>query len=256
MIIIDLGNTDVVIGFFNNKRIIKSIRFKTKDFKYNKKIKLIIENSIKKTKLLSDIALVVLGSVVPKKNLEIKKISKHIGYNLLNIENKKIIFKINYIFRSIKGLGADRIANTIAAIKYYGKNIIVLDFGTATTFDIIKNSKYIGGVISPGIQVSNYALSESAAKLKTIKIIKNYNIAGRNTEKAMQNGFYWGYVSLINGIISKIIKQNNFKPKLILTGGLAKIFCKEIKLKAIIDQNLTLKGLYHIGILNVKSKKF
>ena len=254
MIVVDLGNTNVVIGFYSNTKIIKSIRLKTNEFKFNNRIKFIINNNLKKIKSLSNIHIVVLGSVVPDKNIEIKKISKNIGYKLINIENNYIFFKINNIFNLVKDLGADRIANTIAGIKFYGNNIIILDFGTATTFDIIKKSKYIGGVISPGIQVSNDALSKSAAKLKTIKIIRNYDILGRNTEKAMQSGFYWGYVSLINGIISKIIKQKKFKPKIILTGGLANIFSKEIKRNVIIDQNLTLNGLYHIGKINVKSK--
>ena len=254
MIIVDLGNTNVAIGFYSNKKIIKSIRFKTNKFTFNKKIKLIIQNNLKKIKLLSNFHILVLGSVVPKKNIEIKKISKSIGYKLVNIENKNIFLKINHIFKLVKNLGADRIANTIAGLKFYGNNIIILDFGTATTFDIIKKSKYIGGVISPGIQVSNYALSKSAAKLTTINIKKYSDIAGKNTEKAMQSGFYWGYVSLINGIISIIVKQKKFKPKIILTGGLAKIFSKEIKMKVIIDQNLTLNGLYHIGKFYVKSK--
>ena len=254
MIVVDLGNTNVVIGFYSNTKIIKSIRLKTNEFKFNNRIKFIINNNLKKIKSLSNIHIVVLGSVVPDKNIEIKKISKNIGYTLINIENNYTFFKINNIFNLVKDLGADRIANTIAGIKFYGNNIIILDFGTATTFDIIKKSKYIGGVISPGIQVSNDALSKSAAKLKTIKIIRNYDILGRNTEKAMQSGFYWGYVSLINGIISKIIKQKKFKPKIILTGGLANIFSKEIKRNIIIDQNLTLNGLYHIGKINVKSK--
>ena len=254
MIVVDLGNTNVVIGFYSNTKIIKSIRLKTNEFKFNNRIKFIINNNLKKIKSLSNIHIVVLGSVVPDKNIEIKKISKNIGYKLINIENNYTFFKINNIFNLVKDLGADRIANTIAGIKFYGNNIIILDFGTATTFDIIKKSKYIGGVISPGIQVSNIALSKSAAKLKTIKIIRNYDILGRNTEKAMQSGFYWGYVSLINGIISKIIKQKKFKPKIILTGGLANIFSKEIKRNIIIDQNLTLNGLYHIGKINVKSK--
>ena len=254
MIVIDLGNTNIVIGFYSNKKIIKSIRFKTSGFKFNEKIKLMINNNLKKLKLISNLNIIVLGSVVPDKNIEIKKISKNIRYKIVNIENEYIFKKINNIFHLVKDLGSDRIANTIAGIKSYGNNIIIVDFGTATTFDIIKKGKYIGGVISPGIQVSNIALSISAAKLRTISIKKNYDIAGKNTEKAMQSGFFWGYVSLINGIISIIIKQKKFKPKIILTGGLAKIFSKEIKLKAIIDQNLTLNGLYHIGKINVKSK--
>ena len=127
MIVVDLGNTNVVIGFYSNTKIIKSIRLKTNEFKFNNRIKFIINNNLKKIKSLSNIHIVVLGSVVPDKNIEIKKISKNIGYKLINIENNYTFFKINNIFNLVKDLGADRIANTIAGIKFYGNNIIILE---------------------------------------------------------------------------------------------------------------------------------
>jgi len=146
-----------------------------------------------------------------------------------------------------KELGSDRIANTLAAIQKYGKNCLIIDFGTATTFDVIKNNKYKGGVIAPGIAISHDALVRHASKLKKIPIIRIKTLIGKNTKDSMQSGFYWGYISLINGVIDKIIKQQRFKPAIILTGGLANIFKKEISKKTEHEPNLTLNGLYLIG---------
>ena len=246
----DIGNTEVKICLFNSKKtLIKKITLKTNLITTNYlKKKLNFLNTNKKV-----VQKALFCSVVPKCYKKIKNFVKY-RFKVKSIELKNLnLSKFIQIKANRNQVGSDRISNAIGIVdnKF---NYIVVDFGTATTFDIIKKSKYIGGVISPGIQVSNNALSQSASKLKTIKIKKNYNILGRNTEKAMQSGFYWGYVSLINGIISKIIKQKKFKPKIILTGGLANIFSKELKLNAIIDQNLTLNGLYHIGKINVKSK--
>tara|TARA_B100000686_G_C16711819_1_gene929613 strand:- start:1125 stop:1625 length:501 start_codon:yes stop_codon:yes gene_type:complete len=153
--------------------------------------------------------------------------------------------KFNY---QPKQIGADRIANTFAAINKYGKNSLVIDFGTATTFDIIQNNVYQGGVIAPGINISHEALVKNASKLSKIFIKKINKVVGRNTKQSMQSGFYRGYVSLINGIINKIIIERKFKPKIILTGGLAKVFENEIKFTTYYEPNLTLEGLYLIGL--------
>ena len=132
-------------------------------------------------------------------------------------------------------------------IKKYGNNCLIIDFGTATTFDVIKKNKYEGGVIAPGIDISHDALVKYASKLKKISIIRTKSLVGNNTKDSMQSGFYWGYISLINGVIEKIIKQQRFKPTIILTGGLANIFKKEISQKTEYEPNLTLNGLYLIG---------
>lgn len=251
MIIIDLGNTNIVIGFFYNEKLKKIIRFNTKKFKYNLvflKIKKILDHN----KLLDKSKKIILGSVVPKKNLEIRKLAKKLSYKIIIIKNKKINVDFSHSLKAINEFGIDRISNAFAANKFYGKNLIIIDFGTATTFDIVHNGIYEGGIISPGIEVSNNALAQSAAKINSIKIIKTKKIIGKNTLMAIQSGFYWGYLSLINGIIDKIVNEKKFNPNIILTGGMANIFSNGIlinkkKQKVIIDQKLTLVGLYHIG---------
>jgi len=251
MIIIDLGNTNIVIGFFDKDKLKKIIKFNTKKFSYN-----LVFSKIRK--ILNDYHLlyqskkIILGSVVSKKNLEIKKLAKKLNYKLIIIKNKKINIDFSFNLKSINEFGIDRISNAFAANKFYGNNLIIIDFGTATTFDIVYKGIYDGGIISPGIEVSNNALAQTAEKINSIKIIKTKKIIGKNTLTAMQSGFYWGYLSLINGIIEKIVSEREFNPNIILTGGMANIFSKGIlvnkkKQKVIIDQKLTLLGLYHIG---------
>ena len=251
MITIDIGNTNIVIGFYNNKTLLFSKRFETKKFIYNKKIVKFFINSIKKYKIHKYKNLIIFSSVVNKKDEIIKKVSNKINWKCIDIKSKKFKKFYNLKHVSFDQLGADRIANYISSKTIYGKNIIIVDFGTATTFDIIKNGEYLGGIISPGINVSNQALSDSAFNLKKIKIVKINKIIGNNTIKAMQSGFYWGYLSLIKGILDEIIKQNKFFPKIIFTGGLSTTYKEIKKYKIIFDENLTLKGLYLIGSLYV-----
>ncbi|MBI28689.1 MAG: hypothetical protein CMI95_02215 [Pelagibacteraceae bacterium] len=254
MIVVDLGNTNIVIGFFDKSKLKKILRFETKKFKFNKILILNIQKELKKYKFNKNYQLIILGSVVPRKNIEIKKIATNINWKIIDIKGSNIILPLKIKFYPHNHIGADRIANSVAAINYYSKNCIIVDFGTATTFDIIKNETYIGGVITPGIELSNIILGQYAAKLKKIKIKKIKNIIGRNTLEAMQSGFYWGYTALIEGILKKIItKERNYKPVIIFTGGLASTYSNELNYKIIEDDKLTLRGLYHIGLSNVKS---
>ena len=135
----------------------------------------------------------------------------HIGHDKINVKNKK-------------QLGSDRIANAIGAKKF--KNCLVLDFGTATTFDVIKNSVYEGGVIAPGVKLSIKNLSQSTALLPLINLSPNQKKIGKNTKEALNAGFVWGYEGLINNIVDKIISKNKKKFKIILTGGYANFFKK------------------------------
>ena len=127
------------------------------------------------------------------------------------------------------------------------KNFIVVDFGTATTFDVIKKNNYLGGVIAPGVTLSLDNLIKKASLIPNIELHKSKSIIGKNTEQAVLSGFFWGYNGLINGIISKIKKKTNQKYKIVFTGGLAHLFNKDIKDKVTIDKNLTINGLIKVS---------
>ena len=144
-------------------------------------------------------------------------------------------------------VGSDRIANAIGVYKRYKSNCIVLDFGTATTFDVInKNGVYNGGIIAPGVNLSLKSLVSAADQIPSFSIIKQKKIIGKNTIEALRSGFYWGYSGLINNIILKIEKDTKKKYKIIFTGGYADLFTKSIKRSFVVDRNITIKGIIEI----------
>ena len=156
--------------------------------------------------------------------------------------NLNKVIKINV--KNKKQLGSDRIANAIGVKKF--QNCIVIDFGTATTFDVIKNSSYEGGVIAPGVQLSIKNLSKETALLPLISLNSNQKNYGKNTKEALNAGFVWGYEGLINNIINKIISKNKIKYKIVLTGGYANFFKNLIKRKITVDQDITVKGISNV----------
>jgi len=234
----DIGNTSTRICLLNQKfSIVKSVIFDTKKIFKKRYFKNILKQFLKK-KLNSKF---LLSSVVPSALKEIKKNLKSSRYKVVEIKSldiKKII-KINV--RKINQLGSDRIVNAIGGRKY--KNCLILDFGTATTFDIIKNGVYEGGVIAPGVKLSMMNLNNSTALLPMFSLKNSQKNYGKNTIDALNAGFIWGYEGLINNIINKITSKWKMKYKLVLTGGYANFFKKIIKKKAIVDQNITIKGI-------------
>ena len=244
MIVIDVGNTNTVLGIYKNNKIINKQRVETKNLKI---LKLNIKKYFtKNNKKINKSKICIVASVVPKLNMLIREIVLKNNYKYFNLNALNIPFRIKIKY-DLNKIGADRIANTVAVINSKYKNCIIIDFGTATTFDVIKNNTYEGGIIFPGIKISLDSLVKNAALLKKTKIFKISKIVTNNTKQSIQSGFYWGYLSLINGIIQKIIKEKKIKPKIIMTGGLAKIFKDQIILKPILNENLTLEGLGIIG---------
>ena len=240
-IIGDIGNTSTKICILNKNFVtLKSLIFETNKV-YKKKFLNKLFKSFFDKKINPKI---LFSSVVPLALKEIKKIFKNTKYKIIEIKdlNLKKIIKINV--KNNKELGSDRIANAIGASKF--KNCLILDFGTATTFDIIKEGVYEGGVIAPGVKLSMMNLSSSTALLPIFNLNNNQKSYGKNTKEALNAGFIWGYEGLINNIIKKITSKWKMKYKIILTGGYAKFFKKIIKRKTIVDQNITIKGISRV----------
>ena len=237
----DIGNTSTKICILNTKfKILRSYNFETNKIYRGNFLRTIIKKKINKN--LNPIFL--FSSVVPKAFLNIKKKLKSSKYQILEIKNLKLnkIIKINV--KNKKQLGSDRIANAIGVKKF--KNCLVLDFGTATTFDVIKNGVYEGGVIAPGVKLSIKNLSKATALLPHINLNSNQKNYGKNTKEALNAGFVWGYEGLINNIINKIISKKKIKYTIILTGGYASFFKKMIKKNVIVDQDVTVKGISNV----------
>ena len=236
----DIGNTDIKLCLFNdNKKKIKKIILKTEklSFSYMRfKLKGIKFKNIKK---------ILFCSVVPKSYKLVKKF-----FNLYtNIKCKEIkdleISKLIKIKVNKKQIGSDRIANAISAANNKN-NFIIVDFGTATTFDVVLKNSYIGGVIAPGLELSLSNLINRASLIPKIKFNKVKKVLGKNTVDSVRSGFYWGYTGLINNIIFLITQQFKYNFKIILTGGLAHLFKSNLKYNSLIDKELTLNGLIKI----------
>jgi type III pantothenate kinase len=240
----DIGNTLTKICLINfNFKIIKSFSIETN--KLNKtNYQNIFFNKILKYKVNKKI---LFSSVVPliykviKKNLSKKK------YKIFELKNLKISKIVTLNVNKINQVGSDRIANAIGAYEYYKNNCLVIDFGTATTFDIIsKKGIYEGGVIAPGVNLSIMNLNKFTASLPILKLRSNAKSYGKNTKDALNAGFIWGYQGLINNIIKKITLTRKTNYKIILTGGYASLFKKYLINKPIVDQNITIKGITRI----------
>ena len=238
-IIGDIGNTEVKIFLINEKlKKIKKIVLKTNmiNNKYlNKKFRHII-------KIKQKIDKIIICSVVPKKYKVIDIFFKQ-KFKKKSKELKKInLEKSIKILANKKQIGSDRIANALSVMDKKN-NYIIIDFGTATTFDVVKKNYYLGGIIAPGIELSLKNLIKKASLIPKLKFNKLKKVLGKNTKDAVKSGFYWGYIGLINNIIKLIIKDTKSKYRIILTGGLAHLFMNTIDYKCKIDKDVTLKGL-------------
>ena len=249
---IDVGNTEIVIALIKNFKIYKMNRIKTIDFKRKKKKLFKNFTEIKKILKVQKKIQCIISSVVSHIDYDLNKYCFYFlkkKPHFVKFNKTKLNIKID--LKNKKEVGADRIVNTIAVKSLYRSPTLVIDFGTTTTFDVINNSgNYIGGLITPGINLSLENLYHKTSMLPLVEFKKNKNIIGKNTKDAIQSGIYWGYVGLVTFIIKKI--QRKFKKKLfcVATGGLSKIISKDINLINTINENLTIKGLIEIFKLN------
>ncbi|MFP4312823.1 MAG: type III pantothenate kinase [Alphaproteobacteria bacterium] len=248
LLAIDVGNTNTVFALITEEEgaIIESWRLKTLNDRTADEYAAFFFGLSKDHHLDKSIKGIIVSSVVPEANFHLRSFfEKYLSIEPLFVAHDNAGVAIG--IESPEDIGADRLVNTRAVKEYYNRAAIVLDFGTATTFDVIDaQGVYKGGVIAPGINLSLSALSQAASKLPKISIRKPEKTVGTTTISAMQAGIYYGYVGLIKEIIALISQEAENKPIVIATGGLATIFEKDIEAIELIDHNLTLKGLYCI----------
>jgi type III pantothenate kinase len=240
MIIVgDIGNTETKICLVNSKnKIIKRITINTK--KINSYLLKKSLNNLNIKNILINKCL--FCSVVPKSFNKIKiffnRFYKIKCFELKKLKlNKLIKIKVNY-----KQIGSDRLANAISVINNKD-NFIILDFGTATTFDVLIKGTYQGGVIAPGVKLSLKTLTDKATQIPSINLKKTNKVIGLNTISAVRAGFFWGYEGLIDNIVNLIKKETEMSFKIIITGGYSNLFKNSIKTKATLDKDITIKGL-------------
>ena len=241
----DIGNTETKLFIVSKKkRILKRITFLSKSVNNTK-----LNNLFKKNKIqLDKIEKVLFCSVVPNTFSIIKSfLSKKVKSKCFEVKNLnlKSLIKIKVDYNQV---GSDRITNAIG-IMNNKNNFIILDFGTATTFDVLIKNTYNGGVIAPGVRLSLNTLSDKATLIPKIDLKKMNKVIGNNTTTAVRAGFFWGYAGLIDNIIYLIKKETRKSFKVIITGGFSNLFKNSIKTKASQNQNITINGLIKISKL-------
>jgi len=237
----DIGNTKTKLCILNKKlKIIKKLNIDTLKIKNQCYFKKIIFSFLK-DRIINKKAL--FSSVVPSVFFAIKKTFKKY-FNIQCQELKQTHYsKIIKIKAKTKQIGSDRIANAIGSYYTYKSDCIVLDFGTATTFDVINRGTYMGGIIAPGVNLSLSTLTKRAYLIHPFTLKKINKVVGNNTLSALRSGFYWGYAGMIENILRLIKKETKRSYIIILTGGYSSLFKDSIKSKVFIDEDITMRGL-------------
>ncbi len=249
LLAIDVGNTHIVFGVYEEKKLLQNWRISTDKNKTADEYGLLFEQIFKYNNISTkDVEDVIISTVVPTLMNTLSLMSiKYFNKKPL-IVGPGIKTGMNIKYENPKELGADRIVNAVAAYEKYGGPIIIVDFGTAITFCVIsKEGDYLGGAIAPGIRISSEALFLKAAKLPKVELVKPKNVIGKNTVNSIQAGLIYGYVGLVDYILEKMIEEIEGEEgqvkNVIGTGGLATLIASESRYINMVDPLLTLEGL-------------
>lgn len=253
VLVLDIGNTNIVLGVYHNKDIITSWRISTDRKKTSDEYGMIVLQLFQHSNINpQDIDGAIISSVVPSVIYTVEHMCrKYFKHNPLQV-GPGIKTGMNIKYDNPKEVGADRIVNAVAAFDRYGGPCIIIDFGTATTFCAVSSkAEYLGGAICPGVKISTEALFQSAAKLPRIELVKPANIIARNTVNSMQAGIIYGYVGQVDYIVRRMKKELGTETaKVVATGGLARLIASESEEIQEINSLLTLDGLRIIYDLN------
>ena len=243
--VLDVGNTNTVLGVYQGDDLKYHWRVETSRNKTEDEYGMVIKSLLQHEGLSFDqFDGIIISSVVPPIMFALERMcKKYFGVKPL-IVGPGIKTGLDIKYENPREVGADRIVNAVAGIHEFGSPLIIVDFGTATTYCYINEDKqYMGGAIAPGINISTEALYSRAAKLPRIEITRPESIIGKNTVSSMQAGILYGYVGQVEGIVSRIKEQSKVEPLVIATGGLATLIANESTAIDIVDPFLTLKGL-------------
>ncbi len=251
--VLDVGNTNTVLGVYEGEKLKHHWRIETNRNKTEDEYGMIIKNLFQYDGLqFEQIEGVIISSVVPPIMAALERMCEKYFHVKPLVVGPGVKNGLNIKYENPREVGADRIVNAVAAIHEYGSPLIVVDFGTATTYCYIdEQNHYMGGLIAPGIGISTEALYTRASKLPRIEITRPESVVGKNTVSAMQAGILYGYVGQVEGIVSRIKKESNAEPTVIATGGLASLIADECSMIDVVDPDLTLKGLLLIYKRNV-----
>ncbi|MBP1967241.1 type III pantothenate kinase [Paenibacillus aceris] len=248
ILVIDVGNTNIVLGLYKGRTLLHHWRVSTNRSatvdEYGMQLYSLFQHSGIK---FSEVEGVIVSSVVPPLVSVMENLCLHYLKRTPFTVGPGIKTGLNVRVDNPKEVGADRIVNAVAALELYGAPCIIVDFGTATTYDYIDPAQQlVGCAIAPGIGISTEALYQKAAKLPRIELVKPKSVVGRNTVTAMQAGIIYGYVGQVDGIVERVKQEFNVNPTVIATGGLAELISSESRTIQIVNPLLTLQGLQMI----------
>jgi len=252
LLAIDIGNTNIVLGAFEGDRLVESWRVGTKTSITSDEYAMILKDLFGFRGIeFKQIQGIVISSVVPPLLPVMTEMSRAFFGIEPMIVTSELKTGITFRYDNPKEIGADRIVNAAAAFKQFGGPLIIVDFGTATTFcAITKNGEYLGGAIVPGIKISAEALFQRASKLPRFELVKPATVIGRDTVSAMQAGMLYGYAGLVDGIVERMKRELSQDARVVATGGLAELVAPETKSIQDIRRHLTLEGLWLLYELN------
>ncbi len=257
LLAIDVGNTNTVLGLFRDETLIHHWRLTTDPKRTSDEYGVLILSLFREAGLQPrEVSAVIIASVVPPLQRSLTVLCRRYFEKEALFVGPGMRTGMPILYDDPREVGADRIVNAVAAYERYKTAVIVIDFGTATTLDCVTaKGEYLGGAIAPGIAISVEALFQRASKLPTVEIARPERVIGRNTLASMQSGIVFGYLSLCEGLatrmIAELMENGGPRPKVIATGGLAPLLAKESRLIEAVDELLTLDGLRLIHQRNV-----
>ena len=245
LLVIDVGNTNTSLGVYGGEELVTHWRLTTARARTVDEYGVHARNLFELAGIdFKAITAVAVASVVPQLNFTLKKMSEvYFNHTPLFIDHTTDT-GVPIHYEPPSDVGADRIVDAVAAVQRYGAPCIVVDFGTATTFDAINaQAQYLGGVITPGITISSDALFERAARLPRVEIRRPASVIGASTVGSIQSGLFYGYIGLVDGILSRMREELGAETRVVATGGLAPLIASGSELIEAVDDTLTLEGL-------------
>ncbi len=244
LLAIDAGNTNITLGLFREQQLIAQSRLLTEREKSGEEYEADVRNEFERSRIdPHEVDGIAIASVVPQLDEALRQIAASFSVEPLFVDHTTNT-GLKLLYHPPSDLGVDRIVDAVAAMNKYGTPCIVVDFGTATTFNVVsKDGEFLGGAISPGLFTCADALFARAAKLPRVEFVRPRAVIGTSTVEAMQSGIYYGYAGLVDGMLDHMIAEMAAKPRVIATGGLARVIADASQYIDAIDETLTLDGL-------------